>query len=60
MNNQVRELSPSKPNNEPAKASAVGTEMELGERELSHVSGGRSLFLACANGKHIPAVKITC
>jgi hypothetical protein len=59
MNNQIRELSPSKPNNERADASAV-CEMELGERELSQASGGRGLFSACVKGQHIPVVKIVC
>ena len=58
MNNQIRELSPTRqPNRERANASSIDVAMELGDEELSKVSGGR---LSCANGRHIPQVKITC
>jgi bacteriocin-like protein len=62
MKNQIRELSPTKPNGEPNKGAPASVKTELGEEELSQVSGGKgmSLYLACANGKHIAAGKITC
>jgi len=58
MNSQIRELSPTKqPNSERASASSLHVETELGDAELSKVSGGR---LTCASGRHIPTLKITC
>jgi hypothetical protein len=58
MNNQIRELSPIRQqNNERASASSIQVAMELGDEELSKVSGGR---LICANGRHIATGKITC
>jgi len=61
MNNQIRELSPTKPNSEPGKGEPSFVKTELSEEELSQVSGGKggSLALACATGKHFAAVKIT-
>jgi hypothetical protein len=61
MNNQIRELNPTRrPNGERVNASSVRVEMELGDEELSKVSGGRGLALKCATGRHFAAVKITC
>ena len=59
MNNQIHDLGPTKPTNERAKRSLIAVEMELGEEELSNVSGGR-LHLTCAKGQHFTTVKITC
>jgi hypothetical protein len=61
MKNQIRELSPTKPNGEPDKGAPAFAETELGEEELSQVSGGKSSSLAlhCCNGEHIKAGKIT-
>ena len=54
MNKQkIREQSPTKPNDEPAKGASIDVHMELGEEDLSKVSGG-----TCAKGQHIPKVKI--
>jgi hypothetical protein len=54
MNKQkIREQSPTKPNDEPAKGASIDINMELGEEDLSKVSGG-----TCAKGQHIPKVKI--
>jgi hypothetical protein len=60
MNHQVHKLNPSKLNNESVKGSPAYVEMELGEEELSKVSGGRGLYSACVKGQHFPSVKITC
>jgi hypothetical protein len=58
MNNQIRVLSPTKqPNGERANASSLYVETELGDAELSQVSGGR---LICAQGQHIKTGRITC
>lgn len=58
MNNRIRELSPTRqPNSERANASSIHVAMELGDEELSKVSGGR---LFCANGRHIMTGRITC
>jgi hypothetical protein len=58
MNNQIRALSPTKqPSGERANASSLRVETELGDAELSKVSGGR---LVCAQGRHIATGKITC
>ena len=58
MNHQIRELSPTKqPNSERTNASSIHVAMELGDEELSKVSGGR---LTCVQGKHIKSGKITC
>ncbi len=46
MNHQVHKLNPSKLNNESVKGSPAYVEMELGEEELSKVSGGRGLYSA--------------
>ncbi|MBR1284287.1 hypothetical protein JQ597_19750 [Bradyrhizobium sp. AUGA SZCCT0177] len=59
MNNQIRDLGPTKPSNERAKRSLIDVEMELGEEELSNVSGG-SLHLTCAKGQHFATGRITC
>ena len=59
MNIHIRDLDPTKPNDERAKPSLIDVEMELGEQELSNVSGG-SLHLSCANGQHFSKAKITC
>jgi len=59
MNNQIRDLGPTNPNNERAKRSLTVVEMELGEEQLSNVSGG-SLHLSCAKGQHFATGKITC
>ena len=59
MNNQIRDLGPTKSNNERAKRSLIVVEMELGEEQLSNVSGG-SLHLSCAKGQHFATGKITC
>jgi hypothetical protein len=59
MNNQIRDLGPTNPNHEPAKRSRVEVEIELGEMELSNVSGG-SWHLTCAKGQHFKSGKITC
>jgi hypothetical protein len=60
MNYQVRELSPTRqPNSERANASSIHDAVELGDEELSMVSGGK-LALVCANGRHITTGKITC
>ena len=61
MNNQVRELSPTRqPNGERANVSSIHVAMELGDEELSKVSGGRGLALMCATGRHIAQAKIVC
>jgi hypothetical protein len=60
MNDQVRKASSSKLNNEHAKGLTVDVEAELGEEELSKVSGGRGLYLACVKGRHFPTATITC
>jgi len=59
MNDQMRDLCSTKLNNERAERSLIGVEMELGEQELSNVSGG-SLHLACVKGEHIKRAKLTC
>ncbi|MBR1233400.1 bacteriocin [Bradyrhizobium sp. AUGA SZCCT0182] len=59
MNNQIRDLGPTKPSNERAKRSLIDVEMELSEEELSNVSGG-SLHLTCAKGQHFATGRITC
>jgi hypothetical protein len=59
MSDQIRELSPAKSNNERANCSLMHVEVELGEEELSIVSGG-SLHLMCAKGQHFAKVKLTC
>ena len=60
MNNQIRELSPTRqPNSERANASSIPVAMELGDEELSMVSGGK-LASFCANGRHIATGRITC
>ncbi len=61
MNNQIRELSPTKqPNAERANASSIHVATELGDEELSRVSGGGGLLLKCATGRHIASAKIVC
>lgn len=58
MNNQVRELSPTRqPNNERAIASSIQVGTELGDEELSKVSGGMPF---CATGRHIKRGKLIC
>jgi hypothetical protein len=49
MKNQIREQSPTKPKDERAKDASIDANMELGEEELSKVSGGRR---PCASGQH--------
>ena len=56
MKKQIREQSPTKLNDDRAKDASIDAGTELGEAELSKVSGGR---LTCAKGEHIPKVKIT-
>jgi len=60
MNNQIRELSPTKQDGEADKGAPICVSTELGEEELSQVSGGKSssLALMCATGKHIANAKI--
>ena len=53
MKKQIREQSPAKQNDDRAKDASIDINMELGEAELSKVSGG-----TCAKGQHIPKVKI--
>jgi hypothetical protein len=61
MNKQIRELSRTKPDGEADKGASTSVKAELGEEELSQVSGGKtsSLALKCATGKHFAAGKIT-
>ena len=56
MKNKIREQSPIKPSDKRAKDASIDAGVELGDEELSQVSGGR---LSCAKGEHIPKVKIT-
>ena len=56
MKNKIREQSPTKPNDKRAKDASIDAGVELGEEELSQVSGGR---LSCAKGEHIKVVKLT-
>jgi len=48
--------SPIKPSDKRAKDASIDAGVELGDEELSQVSGGR---LTCVKGEHIPKVKIT-
>jgi hypothetical protein len=58
MNDQISALSPTKqPNSERAIVSAIHVGTELGDAELSQVSGGR---LICAQGQHIKRGRVTC
>jgi hypothetical protein len=59
MTIHIRDLDPTKPNDQRAKRSLIDVEMELGEQELSNVSGG-SLHLSCVKGQHFAKGKITC
>ena len=60
MNNQIRELSPTRQDGEADKGVPACVHTELGEDELSQVSGGKgsSIALMCASGKHIANAKI--
>ena len=60
MNNQIRKLSPTKQDGEADKGAPICVSTELGEQELSQVSGGKgsSLALVCASGKHFANAKI--
>lgn len=60
MNKQIREMSPTKPDGEPDKAAPTLVKAELGEEELSQVSGGKGSSLAskCCTGKHYAEAKI--
>jgi hypothetical protein len=53
MKNQIREQSPKKPKDERAKSTSIDVNMELGDEELSQVSGG-----TCAKGEHFKKVRI--
>jgi bacteriocin-like protein len=61
MNKQIRELSSTKPDGEADKGASTLAKAELGEEELSQVSGGKgsSRALKCCTGKHIAEGKIT-
>ncbi len=61
MNNQTRELSPTRLDGEADKGAPACVSTELGEEELSQVSGGKSsgIALMCATGRHIAEAKIT-
>jgi hypothetical protein len=56
MKNKIREQSPTKPNDKRVKDASIDVSTEIGDEELSQVSGGR---LTCVKGEHIPKVKIT-
>ena len=56
MKNKIREQSPTKPNDKRAKDASIDVSAEIGDEELSQVSGGR---LSCAKGEHIKVVKLT-
>ena len=56
MKNKIREQSPTKPNDKRAKDASIDVSAEIGDEELSQVSGGR---LSCAKGEHFKKVKIT-
>jgi hypothetical protein len=56
MKNKIREQSPIKPSDKRAKDASIDAGVELGDEELSQVSGGR---LSCVKGEHNPKVKIT-
>jgi bacteriocin-like protein len=60
MNKQIRELSSTKPDGEADKGAATLAKAELGEEELSQVSGGKGSSLAskCCTGKHYAEAKI--
>ena len=53
MKNKIREQNPKKLNDERAKDASIDANMELGDEELSQVSGG-----TCAKGEHFKKVKI--
>ena len=52
---KIREQSPKKPKDEGAKAATIDANMELGDEELSKVSGGT---LTCVKGEHFKKVII--
>jgi len=56
MKNKIREQSPTKPNDKRAEDASIDVSAEIGDEELSQVSGGR---LSCAKGEHIKVVKLT-
>ena len=56
MKNKIREQSATKPNDKRAKDASIDVSAEIGDEELSQVSGGR---LSCAKGEHIKVVKLT-
>ena len=56
MKNKIREQSPTKPNDKRAKDASIDVSAEIGDEELSQVSGGR---LSCAKGEHIKVVKLS-
>lgn len=56
MKNKIREQSPAKPNDKRAKDASIDVSAEIGDEELSQVSGGR---LSCAKGEHIKVVKLS-
>jgi bacteriocin-like protein len=60
MNDQTRAPSSVKPNGKSDQANAL-VKTELGDEELSQVSGGKgaSLALACAKGTHLTKVKLS-
>jgi hypothetical protein len=57
MKNKIREQTPTKPNDERVKDASIDGNIELGDEELSKVSGGR---LTCVKGEHIKTGKIIC
>jgi hypothetical protein len=55
MKNKIREQNPTKPNDERVKDASIDVNVELGDEELSKVSGGRN----CVKGEHIKEGKLT-
>jgi hypothetical protein len=55
MKNKIREQNPTKPNDERVKDASIDVNVELGDEELSKVSGGRN----CVKGEHYKEVKLT-
>jgi hypothetical protein len=55
MKSKIREQSPTKPNDKRAKDASIDLSTEIGDEELSQVSGGH-----CVKGEHIKGGRITC
>ena len=55
MKSKIREQSPTKPNDKRVKDASIDVSTEIGDEELSQVSGGH-----CVKGEHIKVVKIIC